>query len=98
MSGKDMWLFCCEMENFDMAKKKRHMTKKEYEITSHRIKRRRSGSRMLSDVEPQEDRHIKSEYVKYRKRSDAEMKKHLRNIREYSDDILDLDEEYNTVA
>jgi hypothetical protein len=19
MSGKDMWLFCCEMENFDMA-------------------------------------------------------------------------------
>jgi hypothetical protein len=86
------------MGNFNMAKKKHHMTKKEYEITSHRTNRSGSRRRMDDNVEPQEVRQIKSEFVRYRKRSDAELKKQLRNIREYSDEMLDLDEEDDSAA
>jgi hypothetical protein len=67
-----------------MAKKKNHMTKHEYEV----YKKMHYYDRSL-DFKAEEIRHTKSKYITYRKKSDAEMKKHLRNIQGYSDAILD---------
>ena len=71
-----------------MAKKKNHITKHEYAP----YKRRHRDDPSL-DVEEEEIWYTKSKYVKSRKKRDVEMKKLLRNIQEYSDDILD--EEYD---
>ena len=71
-----------------MAKKKNHMTKHEYVA----YKRKNHYDPSLED-EGEDGESTKSKSITYRKKSDAEMKKHLRNILEYSDDILD--EEYD---
>ena len=71
-----------------MAKKKHHMTKHEYGTD-----KRRHRDDPSPDVEGEEIWYTKSKYVKSRKKRDVEMKKRLRNILEYSDDILD--EEYD---
>ena len=70
-----------------MAKKKYHMTKHEYDVYNSR--RRYAHD---ADFEGEEDGGIRTKYFKYREKSDAEMKKHLRSIQHYSDGILD--EEY----
>ena len=72
-----------------MAKKKHHMTKKR-EYAAYNRKHRYSP---YLDDEGEEVRYTKSKYIKSRKKRDMEMKKRLRNIQEYSDDILD--EEYD---
>jgi hypothetical protein len=46
--------------------------------------------------EGENDKSTKSTHVTYRKKSDAEMKRQLRNIRGYSDEMLD--EEYDEVV
>ena len=68
--------------------KKNHMTKHEYVAYKRRYRYEPS-----LDGEGEDGKHTKSKYITYRKKSDTEMKKRLRNIQEYSDDILD--EEYD---
>jgi hypothetical protein len=74
-----------------MAKKKHHMTKHEYVA----YKRTNHYNHFLED-EGEDSKFTKSKYVTYRKKSDAEMRRQLRNIRGYSDEMLD--EEYDEVV
>lgn len=74
-----------------MAKKKHHMTKHEYVA----YKRKNHYDPSLED-EREDGKFTKSKYITYKKKSDVEMKKHLRNIRSYSDKILD--EEHDEVV
>lgn len=76
-----------------MTRKKSHMTKHEYGV--HNTKYRYAHS---LDIEGEGNRSVKATYAKYRKKSDAEMKKHLRSIQRYSDGILDEEyEEYSDI-
>jgi hypothetical protein len=74
-----------------MAKKKHHMTKYEYEIFSSRNNRRYGRSAV--DSETEEKKHIKLEHMKHRKRSDTEVRKHLRNIQRFPEEFLTEDDE-----
>jgi hypothetical protein len=73
------------MEEIGMAKKKHHMTKHEYVA----YKRRNHYNPSLEDEGEDSKFFTKSTYVTYRKKSNAEIKKQLRNIRSYSYKILD---------
>jgi hypothetical protein len=67
-----------------MANKKPHMTKYEYEARHTKYRYAHS-----LDVEGEENRSVKSMYAKDREKSDMEMKKRLRSIQRFSDDVLE---------
>ena len=75
--------------------KKRHMTKhqyKAYEKTHH--------SKHPVEVEQEKIRQEKSLYGKFRKKSHEKIKRHLLDIQDYSDNVLDeeYDDEYELKA
>jgi hypothetical protein len=71
--------------------KKHHMTKHEYNA-NNRKHQYRPSARIEEESVP------KSTYGTYKKKSDMDMKKRLRTIRAYSDDMPDFDEEDDDAA
>ena len=68
--------------------KKRHMTKYEYVANN-----RKHQYKPSLETEGEDERFLKSTHATHRKKSETEMKNHLRSIRRSSDDMSDVDEE-----
>ena len=71
-----------------MAKKRRHMTKHQYNAykKTHRYNHSSQGD------EQEENRHTKSRSDKDRQKSEKRMKTLLRGIQKHSDELLDEEE------
>ena len=71
-----------------MAKKRRHMTKHQYNAykKTHRYNHSSQGD------EQEESRHTKLRSGKYRQKSEKKMKTLLRGIQRHSDELLDEEE------
>ena len=71
-----------------MAKKRRHMTKHQYNA----YKKTHRYNHSSQNDEQEENRHTKLRSGKYRQKSEKRMKTLLRGIQRHSDELLDEEE------